>query len=280
MRPGARAQQAPRRIARVAILSPGASEARSVLTAFRTRLCELGYVEGRDVALEFHFANGSERLAALAQAIVRDGPDLVLADGRLAAQAMRAASRTIPIVAITGEPVTFGLAESLARPGGNVTGIATMSAELGAKQLELLREILPRARRIGVVDASMSAVSYRAFEGRAARPSAMSSGIVVPPSAPVVGLSATLVRLTNASGKPAIYGDRDFVAAGGLVFYGTSSTMLSGAARASPTACSRAPARRRRRSNSRRASRSSSTSRPRRRCGSRSRNRCCCVRTS
>ncbi|HEX7437373.1 MAG TPA: ABC transporter substrate binding protein [Caldimonas sp.] len=175
MRPGARAQQAPRRIARVAILSPGASEARSVLTAFRTRLCELGYVEGRDVALEFHFANGSERLAALAQAIVRDGPDLVLADGRLAAQAMRAASRTIPIVAITGEPVTFGLAESLARPGGNVTGIATMSAELGAKQLELLREILPRARRIGVVDASISAVSYRAFEGRAARPSAMST---------------------------------------------------------------------------------------------------------
>ena len=134
----------------MAILSPGASETRSVFTAFRTALRELGYQEGRDVVLEFYFANGTERLAVLAQAIAaRKGTDLVLADGRFAAQAMVSASRTIPIVAVTGDPVAFGFAVSLAHPGGNVTGIATLSTELGAKQLELLREIVPSARRIG-----------------------------------------------------------------------------------------------------------------------------------
>ena len=134
-----------------------------MFTAFRMQLRALGYEEGRDVVLEFHLASGRERLAALAQAIAAgNGTDLVLADGRFAAQAMVSASRTIPIVAVTGEPVAFGLAVSLAHPGGNVTGIATLSTELGAKQLELLREIVPSARRIGVVIVSMGAVAYRA----------------------------------------------------------------------------------------------------------------------
>jgi len=228
----------------VAILSPGASETRSVFTAFRSRLRELGYEEGRDVVLEFHFANGSERLATLAQAIAaRDATDLVLADGRFAAQAMLAASRTIPIVAITGDPVAFGLAVRLAHPGGNVTGIATLSAELAAKQLELLREIVPSARRVGVVHVSMGAAAYRVLEDRAASlgvvlrpltfqtqieaervlaPAALGNvdGLVVPPSALLAGLSATVVRLINAAGKPAVYAERDFIAAGGLVMYG------------------------------------------------------------
>ena len=242
VRPGARAQQRPRRMARVAVLSPGVSETRSVFVAFRMRLRELGYQEGRDVALEFHFANGGERLASLAQAIARDGADLVLADGRLAAQAMHAASRTMPIVAVTGLPVESGLAANLARPGGNVTGIATMSTELGAKQLEFLHEILPAARRIGVVDASISAPSYSALEERAAAlgvtlrrillrtqidaereltPAALRDvdGLVLPPSALIAQFSAILIRLIDAAVKPAIYGDRDFVAAGGLIFY-------------------------------------------------------------
>src|SRR5678816_4436128 len=89
-------QFAPKAV-RIAILSPGASETRSVFTAFRTQLRALGYEEGRNVALEFSFAKGSEGLAALALEIVRKGVDIVLADGRLAAQAMQAASRTLPI---------------------------------------------------------------------------------------------------------------------------------------------------------------------------------------
>ena len=215
-----------------------------MFTAFRTQLRALGYEEGRDVVLEFHLASGSERLAALAQAIAaRNGTDLVLADGRVAAQAMVSASRTIPIVAVTGDPVALGLAVSLAHPGGNVTGIATLSTELGAKQLELLREIVPSARRIGVVNVSFSAAGYRALEDRAASlgaalrrltfqtqidaervlaPAALGNvdGLVVPPSALLAGMSAAVVRLINAAGKPAVYAERDFIAAGGLVMYG------------------------------------------------------------
>ena len=291
------AQARPRRIARVAILSPGASEARSVFTAFRSGLRELGYQEGREVALEFHFANGSERLAALAQAIAaRDGTDLVLADGRFAAQAMLAASRTIPIVAVTGDPVELGLAVSLAHPGGNVTGIATLSSKLGAKQLELLREILPSARRVGVVTVSMGAAAYRALEDRAASlgvalrrvvfqtqieaervlaPAALGDvdGLVVPPSALLAGLSATVVRRINAAGKPAIYAERDFIVAGGLASYGHD---IDDAFRRSASLVCRvlkARTRRRRRSAADRTSHSSSTSRLRRRRGSRFRNR-------
>jgi putative ABC transport system substrate-binding protein len=229
---------------RIAVLSPGTSETRSVFTAFRTQLRALGYEEGRDVLLEFHLASGSERLAALAQAIAaRNGTDLVLADGRFATQAMVSASRTIPIIAVTGDPVAFGFAVSLAHPGGNVTGIATLSTELAAKQLELLREIVPLARRIGVVNVSFSAAGYRALEDRAASlgaalrrltfqtqvdaervltPAALGNvdGLVVPPSALLAGMSATVVRLINAAGKPAVYAERDFIAAGGLVMYG------------------------------------------------------------
>jgi len=238
------AQKSPRRIMRIAVLSPGTSETRSVFTAFRTQLRALGYEEGRDVVLEFHLASGSERLAALAQAIAaRTGTDLVLADGRVAAHAMVSASRTIPIVAVTGDPVALGLAVSLAHPGGNVTGIATLSTELSAKQLELLREIVPSARRIGVVSLGMGASAYRALEDRAAAlgvalhrltfqtqmdaervlaPAALGNvdGLVVPPSALLAGLSATMVRLINAAGKPAVYAERDFIAAGGLAMYG------------------------------------------------------------
>lgn len=238
------AQGSPRRIMRIAVLSPSTSETRSVFTAFRTQLRELGYEEGRDVVLEFHLASGNERLATLAQAIAaRNGTDLVLADGRFAAHAMVSASRTIPIIAVTGDPVAFGLAESLAHPGGNVTGIATLSTELGAKQLELLREIVPSARRIGVVNVSIGAAAYRVLEDRAASlgvalrrvtlqtetdaervlaPAALGSvdGLVVPPSSLLAGLSATVVRLINAARKPAIYAERDFIAAGGLALYG------------------------------------------------------------
>jgi putative ABC transport system substrate-binding protein len=175
---------------------------------------------------------------------VRKGVDIVLADGRLAAQAMQAASRTLPIVAVAGEPVLNGLAASLVRPGGNVTGVATMAVELWAKQLEFLHEILPMARHIAVVDASKQpATVYREFEDRASAlrvtarriviqmqadaerelaPRALRDidGLVVPANALIGGMSALLVRLIQVAGKPAIYGEKDFVAAGGLVFYG------------------------------------------------------------
>jgi len=238
------AQPTAPKVARIAILSPGANEARSVFTAFRTQLRTLGYAEGRDVTIEFFFGKGSEQLAAQAQTIARKGVDVVLADGRMAAQAMQAATRTMPIVAVAGEPVLNGLAASLVRPGGNVTGVATMAVELGAKQLEFLLEILPAARRIGMVDASQRpGPAYRSYEERAAAfrvalrriviqtradaerelaPAALGDidGLVLPANALIGGLIAPLVRLIEAAGKPAICGEKDFVTAGGLVFYG------------------------------------------------------------
>lgn len=238
------AQKSATKVVRIAFLSPGGSEARSVFTAFRTQLRVLGYEEGRDVALEFSLANGPERLSPLAQEIVRKGVDIVLADGRLAAQAIQSASRTLPVVAVAGEPVLNGLAASLHRPGGNVTGVATLAAELGPKQLEFLHEILPRARRIAVVDATLEpGVAYRSFEQRAASlrvtlrrivirtqadaerelaPSALADidGLVLPANAIIGALVPPLVRLIHEAGKPAIYGEKDFVAVGGLVYYG------------------------------------------------------------
>jgi len=238
------AQQSTPKVVRIAVLSPGANESRSIFTAFRTQLRALGYEEGRDIAIEFYFGKGQEQLAALAQAIVRKGVDVVLADGRLAAKAMQGASRTLPVVAVAGEPVLNGLAASLVRPGGNVTGVATLAVELGSKQLEFLREILPAARRIGIVDASKTpGAAYRSFEERATAlrvalrrivietqadaerelaPAALRDidGLVLPANALIGGLIVPLVRLIEAAGKPAIYGEKDFVAAGGLVFYG------------------------------------------------------------
>jgi putative tryptophan/tyrosine transport system substrate-binding protein len=147
------------------------------------------------------------------------------------------------LVAVTGDPVALGLAVSLAHPGGNVTGIATFSTELAAKLLELLREIVPSARRIGVVNVSIGADANRALEDRAAAlgvalrrltfqtqieaervlsPAALGNvdGLVVPSSAPLARLSTTVVRLINAAGKPAVYAERDYIAAGGLALYG------------------------------------------------------------
>ena len=126
---------------RVAILSQGSNEARPVFTAFRAELRERGYIEGGTIAIEFHLAHGStERLAPLAQAIARDRPEVVLADGGEAASAMRTATREIPIVAIGGiDPRQRVLVESLARPGGNVTGFTRRIQRVSATPSNLTR---------------------------------------------------------------------------------------------------------------------------------------------
>lgn len=231
------------RMARVAILSPGASEQRSLFTTFRARLAELGHVEGRDVTLAFHLGSGAARLPELAQMIARDGAEVVVTDGQVASAAMQAVTRTIPIVAAAGfDPVQRGFAASLARPGGNMTGFAVISDEIAPKHVEFIREILPAARRIGVVYAAINQPTHRALEARAAglgltlrhiviatredaerelaAPAiADVDGLVLPANPIIAGIARDLVSLINATGKPAIYGDRDFVAAGGLVFF-------------------------------------------------------------
>jgi putative tryptophan/tyrosine transport system substrate-binding protein len=130
--------------------SPDAVEHR--VRAFRRGLKDTGYVEGENVAIEYRWADGQyDRLQALAADLVRRRVAVIVAAGG-SAFAAKAATTTIPVVFVSGEdPVGLGLVASLARPGGNLTGINFMSAELAAKRLELLRELVPAATRVAVL---------------------------------------------------------------------------------------------------------------------------------
>jgi putative tryptophan/tyrosine transport system substrate-binding protein len=126
----------------------------NVVAAFRKGLAETGYVEGRNLAIEFRFAqNEFDRLPGLAADLVRRQPVVIATPSSAAATlAAKAETTTIPIVFSTGaDPVQTGLVASLNRPGGNVTGVNNMSGELGAKQLGLLHELLPGATRFAVL---------------------------------------------------------------------------------------------------------------------------------
>ena len=139
----------------IGYLAAGSAAATAyLLTVFRQSLAEAGYVEGRNVAIEYHFAEGQyDRLPAMASELVRREVTVIVAAGGTApALAAKAATATIPIVfSVTDDPVALGLVVSFARPGGNATGINFPLAELAAKQLGLLHELVPAARRIGLL---------------------------------------------------------------------------------------------------------------------------------
>jgi putative ABC transport system substrate-binding protein len=123
------------------------------IEAFRQGLRELGYVEGKNIVIEWRYAEGkSDRLPALAAELVRLKVDIIVTGGPPSTRAAKQATKIIPIVmAQDDDPVGNGFAASLARPGGNITGLATLSPEISGKQLELLKEILPKLSRVGVV---------------------------------------------------------------------------------------------------------------------------------
>src|SRR6476659_7001832 len=121
--------------------------------AFRDGLRQLGYIEGRNIRLEYRFADGVlDRLPGLAEELVRLNPKVVVSAPLPSNLAMKRATSTIPIVMATGaDPVGFGLVQSLSRPGGNITGRTTFAEALASKQLDLIRELLPGVSRVGVL---------------------------------------------------------------------------------------------------------------------------------
>jgi putative tryptophan/tyrosine transport system substrate-binding protein len=148
----ARAQQ-PLRAKRVAILdlAPASAWADEV-EAFRAGLRELGYVEGKNVVLEFRWADGVEQLPECAAELVRMKVDIIIAPASTEVEPVRQATKTIPIVfAQHADPVGLGHVASLAHPGGNITGVSMVLTELAAKGLEILKDVLPSAKKIGVL---------------------------------------------------------------------------------------------------------------------------------
>jgi putative ABC transport system substrate-binding protein len=147
----AEAQQATK-VYRIGRLSPGSPLLVAHLwEAFRQGLRELGYVEGQNLVMEYRYAEGSEeRLRDLAAELVRLKVDVMVAEGAAAIRAAQHATRTLPIVmAATSDPVGQGFVASLAHPGGNITGLSFLEAELPGKRLELLKEMVPQSTRIG-----------------------------------------------------------------------------------------------------------------------------------
>jgi len=231
---------------RVIQLAPAGVPAQVETT--RASLRELGYVEGRNIRLEFRNAAGNvDALPALAQEIVRDGGvDAILAIGTPAALAAYKATQTIPIVAFGAvDPVRSGLADSLAHPGRNVTGIAVFAEEATAKRVELMREVVPRAVRLGTVttQGSKGAQSLAPFleTGRklgftvesiniddladlakALSPEVLAGfdAFVFIPDAVLNAHMAEIIRMLGLSRKPAIFPSPDWVANGGFMSFG------------------------------------------------------------
>ena len=152
---GARAEaQQPTKVLRIGFLSAASPSTVSArVEAFRQGLRELGYVEGKNIFIEWRFAEGkSDRLSALAAELVRLKVDVIVSGAPTSTRSAKQATVTIPIVmAFDDDPVGSGFVASLARPGGNITGLSSQNPELSGKQLELLREIVPKLSRVGVL---------------------------------------------------------------------------------------------------------------------------------
>jgi putative ABC transport system substrate-binding protein len=147
----AEAQQ-PKKVPRIGLLRPG-SPPDPYVDAFRQGLRDLGYVEGKTIAIEYRWADGkSAQLPVLATELFHLKVDVIVTQGELATRAVKKATSTVPIVmATSGDPVGAGLVASLSRPGGNVTGLSSVAPDLNGKQLQLLKEAVPKVSRVAIL---------------------------------------------------------------------------------------------------------------------------------
>ena len=233
-------------VPRIGILPPAAEASTPLWEAFRQGLRDLGYVEGQTIVLEYRFAAGqNERLPALATELVHLQVDLLVTNSPAGAQAAKDATETIPIVAATG---AHHVVASLARPGGNITGLTLMAPELGGKRLELLKEALPHVSRVAVLQNAGNPVSpdeLREVEAAARGLGLHLQALAVRHPDELDSVFAAMTRegaeallmqgdavfwyhrtrvvaLAAQHRLPAVFDAREFADAGGLMTYGAS----------------------------------------------------------
>jgi ABC-type uncharacterized transport system substrate-binding protein len=240
------------KILRIGFLDPSTASGSAVLVdAFRQELRKLGWIEGKNITIEYRFAEnkGTERLPELAADLVRLKVDLIVVASTPPALAAKRATTTIPIVmAIAGDPVGAGLVASLARPGGNVTGLSTLGTELNSKRLEVLKDAVPKLARVGLLRGSTTGVVVD-LQLKELRPAALAlklkleeidtppdakglesafqtakqkqvGGIITIPTRPFFAERKRIVELAVKYRIPAIYPNKEFVDEGGLMSYG------------------------------------------------------------
>jgi putative tryptophan/tyrosine transport system substrate-binding protein len=224
------------------------------IEGFRHGLRELGYVERRNIVIEYRSAEGKpDRLPALAAELVRLKVNVIVTGGPTATRAAKEATSTIPIVMTQDpDPIATGFVASLARPGGNITGLSTLAPEISGKQLELLKEIVPRLSRVAVLGSStqpgnaqalreveltagtfgvrlqyLDVLSSKNIETAFRAASKGRAEAVLVLGGPVLNSHRTQIADLAAKNRlPAIYDRREYVEAGGLMSYATSITDL------------------------------------------------------
>ena len=236
----------------IGFLGSGTAATQSQWTgAFVQRLRELGWSEGRDVAIEYRWAEGrNERAAEIAAEFVRLKVDVIVTYGTQSILAAKQATTIIPIVfALTGDPVATGLVASLGRPGGNLTGLSSQAADLGAKRLEILREAVPGLRRLAIMGnagnpanvldmarvheaARILGLDAAIFEIRRTEDIAPTfdaitgrkDALYIPADALINTNRIRINALALDARLPTMHGSRDYVEAGGLMSYGVNFT--------------------------------------------------------
>jgi len=221
-----------------------------LLEAFRQGLRELGYVEGQNIVIESRWSEGKDdRFPALAADLIRSKVDVIVAGSGAATQAAQEATRTIPIVMSTvADPLGSGLVASLARPGGNTTGMTVMSPDVAGKQLQLLKEVVPKLSRVALLtnpdnpssarfvrEAEAAArtlgVRLQSLEARnpqeiddafAAMTRERAGALLILPDVIFLSQRRQIAELATKRRLPAIYGVREYAEAGGLMAYGAN----------------------------------------------------------
>ena len=250
----AHVQQA-RKIPRIGVLLPGTPASFALRTkAFLDGLASLGHVESKTIAIEWRWGQDRvETLPAIAAELAQSHVDVLVTGGTPAAKALKAVTSTIPIVmAIIGDPVAAGLVDSLARPGGNATGFSIIAPELGAKRLELIKEIVPALSRVAVlfnINNPQSQIELKELRGAAhamglsLQPVGMLSdaglddafavmrsdsaqALIVLTDPILFSQRKRIVDLANLGRLPGVYFFQDFAQVGGLLSYGPSDADL------------------------------------------------------